>query len=55
MCDRVKLYMKDKWDIYRYYGDSEMNNILRDKIGKDDYIGTTFINLSEVSAPGDNG
>jgi len=29
--------------------------LLRDKIGRDDYIGTTFINLSEISAPGDNG
>lgn len=32
-----------------------MNVSLRDKIGRDDYIGTTFINLSEISAPGDNG
>jgi len=27
----------------------------RDKIGKDDYIGTTYINLSEISASGENG
>lgn len=29
--------------------------IIRDKLNSDDYIGTCFINLPEVSAQGDQG
>ena len=31
------------------------SSLCRDKLGKDDYIGTTYITLSEISASGDNG
>ena len=35
--------------------DCLINVLLRDKVGKDDYIGTTYISLSEISVPGKNG